>query len=417
MMKKIFLQRLIITSLAVGAINFSPMILPENNLQIISVAYANVENVVASDTAMFDFGEDDEKIVATVKNVARMRAVQAAKEKAGVYVKSFVKTVNGILTDDDVSAYASSNIEILDVQYKKIPYQAHDIKGNDTGKIGFMYEATVTAKIDTSDLSAYVERDAKEKSILIHQDKNSQQNIADISKTFDDLRNNAGEKNSEQIKSEINKIDNRVLAEQKFDEGNALFDKYHFKEAVEKYTEAINLDPNYAEAYHNRGLVYGSWRLKDAEKGLADLNKAIQLNPEDAESYAVRAEIYDFQDNYSEAIKDYTKAIQLDPNNVEYYAERGYLYDYKEKNYHAAMKDYAKAVQLDPNNEEYYFEFAEVFEIRLNDYPSAIKVYTDIIQRFPNSERIAKAYRARGSCYDWLNETEKSEADYAKAKE
>ena len=39
-----------------------------------------------------------------------MRATQAAKEKAWIFVKSQTKTVNGILTEDDVSAYTSNNL-------------------------------------------------------------------------------------------------------------------------------------------------------------------------------------------------------------------------------------------------------------------------------------------------------------------
>ena len=51
---------------------------------------------------MFDFGENDPQITEYIKNVAKMRAIQAAKEQAEIYVKSQTKTVNGVLTDDDM---------------------------------------------------------------------------------------------------------------------------------------------------------------------------------------------------------------------------------------------------------------------------------------------------------------------------
>ena len=79
MMNKKILPKLLIASVLVGGVNFLPTNFAEKNLQIISVAYAKVENVTASGKAIFNFGEDDEKIVATVKNVAKMRAEQAAK--------------------------------------------------------------------------------------------------------------------------------------------------------------------------------------------------------------------------------------------------------------------------------------------------------------------------------------------------
>ena len=71
-------------------------------MQIISVAHAEIKNITASNTAMFDFGENDPQITEYIKNVAKMRAIQAAKEQAEIYVKSQTKTVNGVLTDDDM---------------------------------------------------------------------------------------------------------------------------------------------------------------------------------------------------------------------------------------------------------------------------------------------------------------------------
>ena len=88
MYRKKFLPKLVIASLLVNGINFSPVIVNFNDkkLQIVSVAYAAIKNVPASDTVICDFGENDEKIIETVKNLAKMRAIQFAKEKAGIYL-------------------------------------------------------------------------------------------------------------------------------------------------------------------------------------------------------------------------------------------------------------------------------------------------------------------------------------------
>lgn len=66
-----------------------------------------------------------------------MNAIQAAKEQAGVYIKSQSKFVNGVLTDDDISAYASNNIKIISETYKKDYYNESDLSGNLTGNVGF----------------------------------------------------------------------------------------------------------------------------------------------------------------------------------------------------------------------------------------------------------------------------------------
>jgi len=253
--KKI-LPKLLFASVLIGGINFVPAVInfTAENLQIVSTAYAAVENVTASGKAIFNFGESDAQIVNTVKNVAKMRAIQAAKEKAGIFVKSSSKTVNGILTDDDISAYTSNNITILDVQYKKIPIQAHDVKGNSTGEIAFMYEATVTANVNIDSLFTYIQRDYKEKSALIQQSKASQENISKINQDFDALKNVTND--VEQIKSKFNQIDVEILAEQKLEEGIKLIYRNNYDDAILKFDDAINLNPNSEELYFCRGIAY-----------------------------------------------------------------------------------------------------------------------------------------------------------------
>jgi len=50
------------------------------------------------------------------------------------------------------------------------------------------------------------------------------------------------------------------------------------EKAIECFDKAIELDPNYAEAYNNRGLVYYRC-LNQYERAIEDFNKSIELNP------------------------------------------------------------------------------------------------------------------------------------------
>ena len=49
------------------------------------------------------------------------------------------------------------------------------------------------------------------------------------------------------------------------------------------YDQAINLDPEYAVAYNNRGNSYNA--LKQYEKAIEDYRQAIKLNPEEGTAY------------------------------------------------------------------------------------------------------------------------------------
>ena len=67
-----------------------------------------------------------------------------------------------------------------------------------------------------------------------------------------------------------------------------------YSEAIEDFTKAIELNPDYAEAYYFRGLYLLQPRrdYNHAIKAIKDFTKAIELNPDDAETYHFRGFIY-----------------------------------------------------------------------------------------------------------------------------
>ena len=349
--------------------------------------FAEIENVTATGKAIFNFGEEDEKIVSTVKKVAKLRAEQAAKEKAGLYVKSQTKTVNGVLTEDDISAYTNNNIEILNLTYKKIPVQAHDVKGNDTGEIAFMYEATVTAKIDTAGLSEYVKRDDKEN--IIQQNKTAQENISQISQEFDNLQNST--EDVEQIKLKLASVNDRILAEQKIEEGNKLFDKKNYQGAISKYTEALKLNPNSSAAYYNRANVYQT--LQNYSKAVEDYDNAITFSGSNLEAYNNLGMIYTNLQNYDKAIDAFSKIISLKSDYKTAYLNRGVVYYYL-KNYSQSLADFNKAVELGEKSRSVYGNRGIVLT-RLHDYEKALKDLNKSVQLGTTDGEV---YFCRGLC-------------------
>ena len=57
----------------------------------------------------------------------------------------------------------------------------------------------------------------------------------------------------------------------------AYSDLGQYERAIQDYNKAIQLNPNYAEAYNNRGWAY--YCLKQYGKALKDFEKALELNP------------------------------------------------------------------------------------------------------------------------------------------
>ena len=104
--------------------------------------------------------------------------------------------------------------------------------------------------------------------------------------------------------------------------GAAYGEKGEYDHAIEDYTKAVNLKPNYAEAYSNRGDAYG--KKGDYDHAIEDCNKAIQLKPNLAEAYLNRGVAYGKKGDYDHAIEDYNRVIQLKPDFVTIaYCNRG----------------------------------------------------------------------------------------------
>ena len=64
----------------------------------------------------------------------------------------------------------------------------------------------------------------------------------------------------------------------------------------------------------------------DFGAAIEDYNKAIDLDPEDARTYTNRGNAYRDIGDFGAAIEDYNKAIDLDPEDARFYTNRGLAY-------------------------------------------------------------------------------------------
>ncbi|MHC1790025.1 tetratricopeptide repeat protein [Solidesulfovibrio sp.] len=101
-------------------------------------------------------------------------------------------------------------------------------------------------------------------------------------------------------------------------------------------------------ALTNRGTAYANKKM--TTEALADLNKAIELNPDYTAAYYDRARILAMQNKHAEAVADLSKAIEHSkagkPQAV-YYKNRGLSYGAMSK-LDEAKADFKKAKELNP---------------------------------------------------------------------
>jgi tetratricopeptide (TPR) repeat protein len=104
-----------------------------------------------------------------------------------------------------------------------------------------------------------------------------------------------------------------------------------------------------AAAYHHRAV---GWFVKhDLERMIADLDKSIRLDPDDAHAFFMRGIGHRGIKNYDRAIADLSQAIRLNSTDWLYYKERGIAWYFK-GDYDRAITDLSQAIRLDPKSGE-----------------------------------------------------------------
>jgi protein O-mannosyl-transferase len=85
-------------------------------------------------------------------------------------------------------------------------------------------------------------------------------------------------------------------------------------EAIPHFNQAIEIKPDYAEAYYNRGVAYG--KLGRGTEAIADFRRSIEINQDYAEAYTNLGIVYSRLGRSAEAMDAYTQAVKIKPDLV-----------------------------------------------------------------------------------------------------
>lgn len=97
-----------------------------------------------------------------------------------------------------------------------------------------------------------------------------------------------------------------------FAEGLSLYNQDRFEESVQAYDKAIEIDPQDAETWNNKGIALGI--LGRYGEALEAFEQATAINSSYAEAWYNMGVIFDFQERYVDAIGAYNTATQINPS-------------------------------------------------------------------------------------------------------
>lgn len=118
------------------------------------------------------------------------------------------------------------------------------------------------------------------------------------------------------------KITTPITAEVCFNRGLIFRDPY---KAVGNFTQAIQLEPNWAKAYYHRGIVY-LYHIEDEQQALKDFEQAINCHPPYAAAYFERGLFRYLSEDQQGAINDLSEAIRFQPDNAKAYCRAEVYY-------------------------------------------------------------------------------------------
>jgi tetratricopeptide (TPR) repeat protein len=184
------------------------------------------------------------------------------------------------------------------------------------------------------------------------------------------------------------------FAEAFYNRGNARKTKGDLDGAIADYDEAIRLQPDIPQAFHNRGLARRA--QGDLDGAIADYDEAIRLKPDHAGAFVNRASARADIGDLDGRLADYNQAIRLRPEFAEaFYGRANARADKGDLD--GALADYDEALRLKP-------DFAGAFVNRANaradigDLDGALADYDEALRLKPD---YALAFNNRGGArYD-----------------
>lgn len=117
--------------------------------------------------------------------------------------------------------------------------------------------------------------------------------------------------------------------------------------AIEDFSRAIQLSPEYHYAWYQRGIAYT--RLRSDSAAVADFSRALEIKPNDPQSHFDRANALLLLNQYDGAIADYDKALALHPGSIVVHHNRGLALSQR-KDYSRALIDFDVVLSVDSND-------------------------------------------------------------------
>ncbi len=257
---------------------------------------------------------------------ARRNAVRSAAEQAGTFVRSYSKVQNLTLKEDVIEVVAghAMKVTVLDEHTELV------------GKKSLRFRTRIRATLTTEEVEANVRR-AQTDLLLVQSYRKLQEDYARLASETEQLKarlQRASGEERREVVARIGSEEARYKANVLYEKGTKLNEALDFAAAEAALSESIALNPDFAMAYVGRAFARAARAVEKIEPALADMEKAVSLEPRNPQFYMTRADILRrgwvkngcgryVRTTCDRVLADMDTAIRLAPDNSVYRVAKG----------------------------------------------------------------------------------------------
>lgn len=184
-------------------------------------------------------------------------------------------------------------------------------------------------------------------------------------------------------------------------QGRANLGSYKYDSAQRDLQKYIDLRPEDSAGYYHTGRLF--YNRENYDRAISYFSKAVNRNAKDPQAVYMRARAFEKINDYAAAAEDYTKLIELEEDPA-HYNKRGAAHEALE-NYVAAEEDYTKAIALNAkmaaayNNRAYVYMLSKKWDKAKNDLDAALKHAPNTAETYVNM-----------AGYEWTHKKDKKSA-------
>ncbi|MEO6588164.1 MAG: tetratricopeptide repeat protein [Pyrinomonadaceae bacterium] len=192
----------------------------------------------------------------------------------------------------------------------------------------------------------------------------------------------------------------RAAAERLYSQGLGVLSRDEYARAAAFFEKAVEVDPNYAEAWYQAGFSYGM--LGKHEESLKSSKQAARLRPEWTETYVNIGASNFALGRYDDAVNAYRQAAKLDSGNSDTQYALGLSFNKLGRSDEEILA-YKRAVALKPDFTPAYEKLGLAY-YKQKRYDEAIPVFESLKTYKPD----AKTYNYLGESYYESGKTDES---------